>query len=188
MIRWIDQQNSSSGFVSLRKPLRREAFYEFLADKLTSSAPSVPASKFSSTNKLENAGKTYPPVLLVEDNLVNQEVATIMIEFLGYSVEVAENGLQACQMASTRKYIMILMDCQMPEMDGYQATIKIREWEKGSGAAHLPIIAVTANAMQGDREKVRAVGMDDYLDKPFNIEELQKMMQRWGACRDTFEK
>ena len=116
-------------------------------------------------------------VLLAEDNVVNQKVATHMIKKLQIVVDIAANGLEAIQMFQQMPYDLILMDCQMPEMDGFEATAKIREYENGRG--HIPIVALTANAMKGDAERCLAAGMDDYLAKPINMEQLTELFQKW---------
>ena len=127
-------------------------------------------------------------ILLVEDNLVNQKVAVKMLTKLGYQVDVVNNGLEAVGGWRTRPYALILMDCLMPEMDGFQATQKIREAEgvKGDGSAHIPIIAMTANTMEGDREKCLEAGMDDFVPKPVNIEFLGSVLAKW--CTGTKQK
>ena len=116
-------------------------------------------------------------VLLVEDNPVNQKVATQMIERLGHLVDVAGNGLEGVAAARKLPYDIILMDCQMPEMDGYEATAEIRRLE--GEARHTPIVAMTANALQGDRERCLASGMDDYVSKPIRSAEMQATLARW---------
>ncbi len=122
-------------------------------------------------------------VLLAEDNLINQEVAKLMLLGLGLSVDVVSNGLQAIEELSRNTYTVVLMDCQMPEMDGYDASRKIREYEAssfpGNTKTHIPIIALTAHAMKGYRELCIAAGMDDYLPKPFNREQLAEALGRW---------
>jgi signal transduction histidine kinase/CheY-like chemotaxis protein len=115
-------------------------------------------------------------VLLVEDNPVNQKLAVRLLEKLGCEVDRAGNGLEALK---GTPYSMIFMDCQMPEMDGYQATAEIRFQERRSGG-RIPIIAMTANAMEGDREKCLGVGMDDYLSKPIDRKELAVAVERWS--------
>ncbi|MBK8276554.1 MAG: response regulator [Nitrospira sp.] len=118
-------------------------------------------------------------LLLVEDNPINREVATGLLELLGYHVDSAEQGHQACDLSATRTYDVILMDCQMPVMDGFSATATIREREQRTHATRTPIIALTANAMEGDRDRCLAAGMDDYLSKPFSHQALSEMLIRW---------
>jgi signal transduction histidine kinase/DNA-binding response OmpR family regulator len=116
-------------------------------------------------------------VLVVEDNLVNRMVATAMLERLGASFSVATNGKEAVVACRISRFDLILMDCQMPEMDGYEATRTIRREEAASGG-HVPITAMTANAMTGDREKCLACGMDDYMAKPVTMEALERVIRR----------
>lgn len=122
-----------------------------------------------------------PRVLLAEDNTVNQTVCRAMLERLGASVQVANDGMEALQAFEAGGIDLILMDCQMPRMDGYQATGAIREREKSAGTGRrVTIVALTAHAMQGDREKCLAAGMDDYLSKPFKQPELAAILTRWA--------
>jgi two-component system sensor histidine kinase/response regulator len=119
-------------------------------------------------------------VLLAEDNPVNVEVATAMLDSLGLQVHCARNGEEALQAARQGGYDIVLMDCQMPVMDGFAATAEIRRHEQASGRPrNLPIIAITANALQGDREACLAAGMDDYLSKPFTQQQLGAVIGRW---------
>ncbi|MFG5861812.1 hybrid sensor histidine kinase/response regulator [Metapseudomonas sp. CR1201] len=115
-------------------------------------------------------------VLLVEDNPVNQTVIEAMLRSLGYQVSLVGDGAQAVHQASRNHYAAILMDCRLPVLDGYEATRQIRQM---NGGAALPIIALTANALQGDREACLAAGMNDYLAKPFKRADLLRVMQRW---------
>ncbi|HPV83782.1 MAG TPA: response regulator, partial [Nitrospira sp.] len=116
-------------------------------------------------------------LLLVEDNPVNQKVACKMLEKLGYRVDVASNGQEAVAAHERMRYPLIFMDCQMPEVDGFEATALIRKMEGKS--AHTPIVAMTANAMQGDRERCLEAGMDDYVAKPVRPKDLQTVLDTW---------
>jgi signal transduction histidine kinase/CheY-like chemotaxis protein/HPt (histidine-containing phosphotransfer) domain-containing protein len=127
-------------------------------------------------------------VLLVEDNPINQGVMRSFLQTMGCHVEMAANGREALAMLARTSYDVVLMDCQMPEMDGFATTKTIREREAGwnaghntsqSSGGHLPIIALTASAMQGDRERCLAAGMDDYLSKPLRQNQLYAALQRW---------
>jgi CheY-like chemotaxis protein/HPt (histidine-containing phosphotransfer) domain-containing protein len=117
-------------------------------------------------------------VLLAEDNPVNQAVALGMLEAMGLAVDIADNGRQAVDRFAADRYDLVLMDWQMPELDGFAATAEIRRREQASGA-HLPIVALTANAIDGDREICIAAGMDDYLAKPFTRGQLATTLARW---------
>lgn len=116
-------------------------------------------------------------ILVAEDNHLNQKVAMGLLGKLGYHAELAANGIQAVEMARARCYDLVLMDCEMPEMDGLEATREIRRGETGD--RHVPIIAMTAHAMDGVRQRCLAAGIDDYLSKPVHIDELRKMLARW---------
>jgi CheY-like chemotaxis protein/HPt (histidine-containing phosphotransfer) domain-containing protein len=116
-------------------------------------------------------------ILVVEDNQVNQLVARAMLERMGHRVDVACDGLEAVAMWGARDYAAIFMDCQMPKLDGYAASKRIRALE--AGASRVPIIAITANVMTGDRERCTASGMDDYLPKPIKLEALRAALARW---------
>ncbi|MBL8218216.1 MAG: response regulator [Bryobacterales bacterium] len=118
-----------------------------------------------------------PRILIVEDNAVNQKVASRLVERGGFDYDIAENGKVALECLESNAFHAILMDCQMPEMDGYRATKEIRRREKNG--QHIPIIAMTAHAMEGDRERCLDAGMDDYLTKPVNRQELLSVLERW---------
>ncbi len=152
-------------------PLSRRALRDRLVDALTQLAAALapPASANPS-----GAGK----VLLVEDNEVNQEVARRMLEGFGCRLDIADNGVEAVNACARERYDLVFMDCQMPLMDGFTATAKLREREAPTGR-RLPIVALTANALTGDRERCVAAGMDDYLPKPFNRATLGAVVRRW---------
>ena len=136
-------------------------------------------------NKLTKApvlDSSEPQLLLVEDNKINQVVASALLKQAGVTFDIAENGLEAIVKLNAKQgkpYKLVLMDCQMPEMDGYQATKAIREGDAGKGNENITIIALTANAMQGDKEKCLAAGMNDYLSKPLDLAALQPKLQQW---------
>ncbi|VAW40102.1 sensory box histidine kinase/response regulator [hydrothermal vent metagenome] len=126
-----------------------------------------------------------PEVLLVEDNEVNLKVAEKLIQYIGYPFDVAMNGQEAFEKVKLNRYRMILMDCQMPTMDGYRCTAKIRDYEAAAGLNHTPILAMTANAMMGDREKCLNAGMDDYMSKPLNRYILEKTLKKWDPLAQS---
>lgn len=121
-------------------------------------------------------------ILVAEDNQVNQEVAKMMLEMLGCRVAQAENGIEAVEMATTGSFDLILMDCQMPEMDGFEASRLIKGLEKNennSGDRRVKIIAMTGNTTDEDREICLSNGMDDFLKKPFTFDEIHELLGRW---------
>jgi two-component system, sensor histidine kinase and response regulator len=110
---------------------------------------------------------------------VNQKVTVCQLEKLGYRSDVVANGLEAVEAVARVTYALVLMDCQMPELDGWDATARIRQREREQAGRHLPIIAITANAMPGDGEKCLQASMDDYLIKPVKLDHLKAMLARW---------
>jgi CheY-like chemotaxis protein len=126
------------------------------------------------------AGLRTLRILLTEDNLVNQRVAVRILERAGHRVTLARNGREAIEKWSAQSFDLILMDVQMPEVDGLQATVAIRERERASGA-HIPIIAMTAYALSGDRERCLASGMNDYLTKPIDSRLLLELLGRYSG-------
>jgi CheY-like chemotaxis protein len=121
---------------------------------------------------------------VVEDNPVNQQVACGWLRKLGYRADVAANGFEALEALERIPYAAVLMDCQMPEMDGYQATAELRRRE---ATTHTPVIAMTANVMQGDRERCLQAGMDDYVPKPVRLEDLDAALRRWLPGRAAID-
>lgn len=165
----------------LTKPVREAHLYDCLRTLMGLS----PEDKQEAVDRLvtshslrEEAARNRARILVVEDNEVNQMVAVRILDKLGYRTDVAANGLEAVDAHASRTFDAILMDCQMPEMDGYEATGAIRRAEAVTGK-HTPIIAMTANAMQGDREKCLAAGMDDYISKPIRREDLVATLRRF---------
>jgi len=169
----------------LQKPVRRARLLETVAEAIGGTvaphADDVLAPR-------EDVAATAATLLVVEDNAVNQRVIEAMLGKRGYSVAIAANGREALTMLSMRSFALVFMDCQMPVMDGYAATAAIRSRAersgdeasgRGRGASRLPIVAMTAHAMSGDRERCLAAGMDDYLPKPLRPEALDAALERW---------
>lgn len=171
------RERKEAGIISqLNKPIRQAELYTFLVGAMSHGA--IVAEETDSLPVLEHK-PLRGRVLLAEDNPVNQEVALAMLSILGCTVDVANHGLQVLEAFGESKFDLILMDCQMPEMDGYQATSVIRHQEAKKGLPRTTIIALTANAVSGDREQCLASGMDDYLSKPFTLDQLRETMGRW---------
>lgn len=124
-------------------------------------------------------------ILFVDDNIVNQRLGKGMLSKLGLEFEFAANGQEALNARKIKKFSLILMDCQMPVMDGYEAARQIRQFEAETGKSRIAIIALTANAMQSDRDKCIATGMDDYLAKPYSIQDLLTILSRWLDSPNT---
>ena len=119
-------------------------------------------------------------ILVAEDNPVNRNLVKFTLEYAGYRVVEVENGQEAVNACKTQDFDLILMDCQMPLVDGCSASREIRVWEQGlAKGRHVPIIAVTANALEDDRRKCLAAGMDDFLSKPFHQNDLFRLLQQW---------
>jgi two-component system sensor histidine kinase/response regulator len=140
----------------------------------TEDTPAKSSSSDEGFSREQNGGT----ILVVEDNRINQKVLSHQLINLGYAIEVAENGAEAIEMIKARRYDLIFMDVQMPVMDGFQATQQIRSLSEDS--ASIPIVAVTANAFQSEREKCFSIGMDDYLTKPVDKDRLKEALRRWA--------
>ena len=171
-----------AGFeAGLHKPVRRRLLLERLNARATEAQPaSVPAAASAPVHPTPAAaapGAVKPRILLVEDNLVNQTLAMKFLEKLGCTVQVANNGNEALAALEKSRYDLVLMDCQMPELDGYEATIQIRRNE--GSKRHTPIVAMTASAMKTDLQYCLDVGMDGYLPKPFKVAQLEAVIDKW---------
>ncbi len=163
----------------LIKPVRQTVLYECLVNIMAGR----PQEAVAAAAVREPAGAPAPgsrgKILLVEDNLINQQVAVGILQIQGYNVTVANNGREALEAHAQGAFDLILMDCHMPEMDGFEATLEIRKREQPAGGKRIPIVALTANAMAQDREECLAAGMNDHLSKPFSMQTLQDMLNRW---------
>lgn len=170
---------------ALVKPVKQSRLYQCLTTVLSQDATSLPLQeKLSMIVADGQPSAATIRILLAEDNLVNQRVGLGQLKKCGYQADVVTDGKAVLEAISRVRYDIILMDCQMPRMDGYEATRTIRKWEqdleKGNpGKPPVYIIALTANAMEGEREKCLALGMDDYLSKPMSETKLQDALERW---------
>jgi CheY-like chemotaxis protein len=171
-----DAGTAQERIVHLRRPLLASELRNTLLAALTGTAQPKPSA--APPQAPTPPSRLRGRVLLVEDNPDNQELARAVLDFLGLDVTQAVNGQEAVELVGRSAFDLVLMDCQMPVMDGYQATARIRERLAGE-AARLPIIALTANATEADREHCLAAGMDDYLPKPFTLNQLEQVLNRW---------
>ncbi len=169
------------------KPIHAESFIDFLH--------SLPHEGKFQHSELDATHEPPEPVktkstgiaLLVEDFKVNQTVTKAMLEHLGYECVIAENGLQAVEWVTKQSFDIVLMDCQMPVMDGYEATMRIHAHEQSNNRVSVPIIALTAHALKGENEKCVQVGMNDYLPKPFSLEQLAAVLDKWVGKQHEIE-
>jgi signal transduction histidine kinase/DNA-binding response OmpR family regulator/HPt (histidine-containing phosphotransfer) domain-containing protein len=199
------EQAKKAGLTTyLTKPVRHDPFLACLRSVLGFAPEPLPSGSGRPQSAAEppvtrpggNHHLPLPRILIAEDNLVNQTLTVRMLERLGYHPEVVNNGREALEALEAGGYAAIVMDCQMPELDGYETTRIIRERERAAiphsssaiphspfhiphSPPHIPIIALTANAMQEDRERCRAAGMDDYLSKPIKTQQLGEVLARW---------
>ena len=165
---------------SVTKPVRQADLFAALLTAMGHEG------KFSSASKTNFSGKIWQDfnmyILVAEDNFTNQQVVEAMLKKFTCKVDIVENGREAVGAFLKKSYDLILMDCQMPEMDGYLATAEIRKLEEQRPSAkRIPIVALTANALESDREKCLAVGMDDYLGKPFLKKDMRIVLERWNS-------
>ena len=171
----------------LTKPVRRAILYDCLVQALTQAGsqrregerPPEEAKAAITPRARRSAAQGSQRILLVEDNATNQLVALSMLEKLGYRAGAVANGLEAIAALRSIPYDLVLMDCQMPEMDGFEATRRIRSGEASVLNPQVPIIAMTAYAMKGDRERCLEVGMDDYVPKPVQLDDVAAALERW---------
>jgi PAS domain S-box-containing protein len=169
---------------SLSKPIRQSHLHDALAQithhpARSAERPMAERDAPVATQPSESEIRLRGHVLLVEDNVINQRVALSMLGRLGLTADVAEDGLKALTAVAQARYDLILMDCQMPNMDGFEASAELRRREEQDARGRTPVIALTANAMQGDRERCFAAGMDDYIPKPLRLERLRNVLGHW---------
>lgn len=171
-------QTRESGFKSIiTKPVRKQRLLSSLKDIVCDSIE-VPEPDLQLLSKAFQAHAGHELILVAEDQAINQKVIQFYLEELGFDFQIVSTGTEVLEELSSRNYSLLLMDCQMPEMDGLETAALIRRAEILTGG-HLPIIAMTAYAMEGDREKCIAAGMDDYLSKPIALEQLKKMLDEY---------
>src|SRR5437762_4786793 len=176
-----DMQNAREAGIDacLAKPVRQTVLYEWLVNVMACQPQEAVAGREVSEPVNAAPAGSRGNILLVEDNLINQQVALGILQIQGYSVTVVNNGREALDAYAQGAFDLILMDCHMPEMDGFEATREIRGRERSSIGKRVPIIALTANAMAQDREECLSTGMDDHLSKPFSMQTMQDMLDRW---------
>jgi len=155
----------------LTKPVRQSQLFDCVVKIVSTTASTAPVLKHAEKNVKASSNKR---VLLAEDNIINQKVALRQLQKLGYRADAVANGREAIEALGRIPYDLVLMDCQMPEMDGYEATAEIRRRE--GAAKHTAIVAMTANALEGDRDKCLCAGMDDYVSKPVKLEDLNAVL------------
>jgi len=182
LIASADSQNAlrsaeTGAAACLIKPLRQSVFKNTLHRVLAARNGRVAANQLQKIDREEEPAFAGCRVLLVEDNIVNQKLAAALMKKMGCQVEIANNGQEAVAKASQAPFDLIFMDCQMPEMDGFQATAAIRQRE--SNGRRTPIVAFTASAFLGDRDRCRDAGMDEFLTKPVNVDSLRKMLAKY---------
>jgi len=177
------------------KPVKQSKLYDCLATVfgLQKEAQKDRPAEIVTRHSLTENQKHKVRILLAEDNVINQKVAISILGKLGYTADAVANGKEAVKALEMIPYDIVLMDCQMPEMDGYTATREIRnlklENRNSEGQiSSIPIVAMTANAMKGDREKCLNAGMDDYLSKPVKPQELADMLEKWIMRQDSFQQ
>jgi two-component system sensor histidine kinase/response regulator len=188
----------------LTKPVRQGQLFECLSRVMNQQSDSSEAGELVAGQKegmavaplltrhnLEERGvlgTTSKLILLAEDNIVNQKIAVRQLQKLGYRADAVANGREALEALERIAYDLVLMDCQMPEMDGYEATAEIRCRELEEGNHHIPIVAMTANALEGDREKCISIGMDDYISKPVRSQALAEVLEKFFASESSSQK
>jgi len=183
------KQFEDIGFAAyLTKPIKQSLFYDCLATVtgLQKTTTDKQPEKIVTRHSIAEIKKRKTRILIVEDNIINQMVISNILERLGYNSNTVANGKEAIRALEKSSYDLVFMDCQMPEMDGYEATEEIRNPESKVSNHKVPVIAMTAHAMKGNREKCMNVGMDDYLAKPIQPQEVSDMIEKWLVKEDSF--
>ncbi|GAA5509232.1 hybrid sensor histidine kinase/response regulator [Novipirellula caenicola] len=176
----LEQLRKAGVQTMLLDPVRPSALFDALAAGIHKSAPAPSAESNGNEASQTPTSSFTGHVLVAEDNCINQLYVCELLKHAGCSYDIAQNGDEAVSMISKHHYDVVLMDCQMPEMDGFTASREIRRRERHAGQSHrLPIIALTANALKGDRERCLQAGMDEYLSKPIEYETLRQMLAKF---------
>ena len=175
-----NQRGEATAARCLTRPVRPTRLRQMLLDLIAGTADGPAPTTAAGPPAASIVPGRSMRILIAEDNVVNQRVAVRMIEKAGHHAVIVTNGREAVAALHEHRYDLVLMDCQMPQMDGFEATRQIRAAEAGS-SGHVPIIALTANALEGDRDRCVMAGMDDYLAKPFTKQGLAAILERWGS-------
>jgi len=163
----------------LNKPVRQSDLYSAVISLLGN-----PEQKQAEIKKETDAKNVIPlNILLAEDNIINQKVAHNLLKRYGHKVTIANDGKETLELFNTNNFDIIFMDIQMPNMDGIEATEKIRN--SGTTKSAIPIVAMTAHAMKGDRERFLDAGMDDYISKPISVLEIKRVLQKYSITKDA---
>ncbi|MBE9093967.1 PAS domain S-box protein [Tychonema sp. LEGE 07203] len=174
----------------LTKPVKAHRLFDCLVNAIAPGAAidlSLANPPQNQASVIDNQKLANLKILLVEDTPINQKVGLNQLKVLGCAADVANNGAEALSMLAIKKYDIVLMDCQMPVLDGYEATRELRRLEAAGAAGsmnpqlHTVVVAMTANALKGDREKCLAAGMDDYISKPISIDNLKSVLENWSV-------
>ncbi|MBE9184744.1 PAS domain S-box protein [Microcoleus sp. LEGE 07076] len=178
----------------LTKPVKAHRLFDCLVNAIAPNAAidlSLANPPQNQASAIDNGKLASLKILLVEDTPINQKVGLNQLKVLGCTADVANNGAEALSMLALKKYDIVLMDCQMPVLDGYEATRQLRRMEAAGAAGsmnpqlHTVVVAMTANALKGDREKCLAAGMDDYISKPISIDNLKSVLENWSVQLKT---
>ncbi|HEX8310524.1 MAG TPA: response regulator [Chthoniobacteraceae bacterium] len=167
----------------LLKPVKPKQLLQTLLDVMNEERSSHVVATSTSVNRTRSGNAEHLRLLIAEDNIVNQKVAQAQLGRLGFKTDTAANGIEVLEALKRKEYDLVFMDCQMPEMDGFEATRRIRANEERTGAHRIQIVAMTANAMKGDREQCLEAGMDDYICKPVAVSELTRVLEPLTAAR-----
>ncbi|MES2561921.1 MAG: response regulator, partial [Pseudomonadota bacterium] len=175
----VRDAHEAGAVLCLSKPVRQSALYDGLLGLMTGATNPVTRATTSAAAPAAIHREKRGRLLLAEDNVINQQVALAILKMEGYEITIAKNGGEAVAAYTQSEFDVVLMDCHMPEMDGFEATRKIRQLQKQSNLKRIPIIALTANAMQQDRDECLNAGMDDHLSKPYTRLQIRAMLDRW---------